>query len=111
MATKDTLRARAARMREEMQETGRLVLRAPALVRGAECAMRFLLGAVLSGAEIFGGYAPFRPGTDGGLGIGAGRLCRPGGDLLRLPHLPGLCRRAAVCRRRYPDFFGGLRLL
>ena len=59
MATKETLRARAARMREEMRETGRLVLRAPALVRTAECAIRFLLGAVLAGAEIFGGYAPF----------------------------------------------------
>ena len=58
MATKGTLRARAARAREEMRETGRLVLRAPALVRTAECAMRFLLGAMLAGAEIFGGYAP-----------------------------------------------------
>ena len=65
MATKETLRARAARMREEMRETGRLVLRAPALVRTAECAMRFLLGAVLSGAEIFGGYAPFGLGMVG----------------------------------------------
>lgn len=36
-----------------------MVLRAPALVRGAECAIRFSLGAVLAGAEIFGGYAPF----------------------------------------------------
>ena len=59
MATKGTLRARAARAREEMRETGRLVLRAPALVRTAECAIRFLLGAMLAGAEIFGGYAPF----------------------------------------------------
>lgn len=70
MATKDTLRARAARMREEMQETGRLVLRAPALVRGAECTMRFLLGAVLSGAEIFGGYAPFGLGLVAASGSG-----------------------------------------
>ena len=70
MATKETLRARAARMREEMRETGRLVLRAPALVRTAECAMRFLLGAVLSGAEIFGGYAPFGLGMVGASGSG-----------------------------------------
>ena len=70
MATKETLRARAARMREEMRETGRLVLRAPALVRTAECAMRFLLGAVLSGAEIFGGYAPFGLGLVAASGSG-----------------------------------------
>lgn len=70
MAAKDTLRARAARMREEMEETGRLVLRAPALVRGAECTMRFLLGAVLSGAEVFGGYAPFALGMVGASGSG-----------------------------------------
>lgn len=70
MAAKDTLRARAARMREEMRETGRLVLRAPALVRGAECTMRFLLGTVLSGAEIFGGYAPFALGLVGASGSG-----------------------------------------
>ena len=50
MATKDSLTSRAARMGEEMRETGRLVLRAPALVRTAECAMRFLVGALLSGA-------------------------------------------------------------
>ena len=51
-------RTRAARMGEELGQTGRVVLRAPALARGAECAIRFLLGAVLAGGEIFGGYAP-----------------------------------------------------
>ena len=59
MAAKGKLKTRAARAREEMRQTGRLVLRAPALVRFAECVMRLLLGAVLAGAEIFGGYAPF----------------------------------------------------
>lgn len=59
MAAKTALKVKAARLREEMTRTGRVVLRAPALVRGAECAIRFSLGAVLAGAEIFGGYAPF----------------------------------------------------
>ena len=59
MAAKTALKVKAARLREEMARTGRVVLRAPALVRGAECAIRFSLGAVLAGAEIFGGYAPF----------------------------------------------------
>ena len=59
MATKEKLKTKAARLREEARETGRVVLRAPALVRLAECLIRFLLGALLAGAEIFGGYAPF----------------------------------------------------
>ncbi|MBM6869156.1 SpoIIE family protein phosphatase [Pseudoflavonifractor phocaeensis] len=74
MATKDSLRSRAARMGEEMRETGKLVLRAPALVRTAECAMHFLLGALLSGAEIFGGYAPFGLGLVAASGAGADGL-------------------------------------
>ncbi len=70
MATKETLKTRTARAREEMQETGRLVLRAPALVHTAECAIHFLLGAMLSGAEIFGGYAPFGLAMVGASGSG-----------------------------------------
>lgn len=70
MATKDTLKTRAARAREEMRETGRLVLRAPALVHTAECAIHFLLGAMLAGAEIFGGYAPFGLALVGASGSG-----------------------------------------
>ena len=58
MATKEKWRTKAARMREEARETGKVILRAPALVRTAECTIRFLLGALLSGAEIFGGYGP-----------------------------------------------------
>ena len=59
MAAKADWKAKAAQMQEEMARTGKLVLRAPGLVRAAECLIRFTLGAVLSGAEIFGGYAPF----------------------------------------------------
>ena len=70
MATKDTLKTRAARAQEEMRETGRLVLRAPALVHTAECVIHFLLGATLSGAEIFGGYAPFGLALVGASGSG-----------------------------------------
>lgn len=70
MATNGKLKTRAARVGEEMRETGRLVLRAPALVRIAECTMRFLLGAMLAGAEIFGGYAPFGLGMVAASGSG-----------------------------------------
>ena len=75
MATRDKLRMRAARAREEMEQTGRLVLRAPAVVRGAECAIRFLMGALLAGAEIFGGYAPFGVGMVAASGSGVDGFC------------------------------------
>ena len=45
MAAKEKLKFRAARAGEELRRTGKLVLRAPALVRFAECVMRLLLGA------------------------------------------------------------------
>ncbi len=70
MATKEKLKTKAARAGEELRETGRVVLRAPALLRFAECAIRFLLGAMLSGAEIFGGYAPFGLSMVGASGSG-----------------------------------------
>lgn len=75
MATKGTFKTRAARAKEEMRETGRLVLKAPALVRTAECTMRFLLGAMLSGAEIFGGYAPFGLAMVASSGSGLDGFC------------------------------------
>lgn len=75
MATKLRLKTRAARAREEMAATGHLVLRAPALVGFAQCAIRFLLSAVLAGAEIFGGYAPFGLALVGASGSGAEGFC------------------------------------
>ncbi|MCI8478812.1 MAG: SpoIIE family protein phosphatase [Oscillospiraceae bacterium] len=75
MATRETLKTRAARAKEEMQETGKLVLRAPALVRTAEQIMRFLLGAMLAGAEIFGGYAPFGLSLAAASGSGLDGFC------------------------------------
>ncbi len=68
-------KTRAARVGEELTETGRVVLRAPTLARGAECAMRFLLGAVLAGGELFGGYAPFGVGLVACSGSGMDGLC------------------------------------
>ena len=70
MAAKSAWKVKAARIQEEMARTGKLVLRAPALVRTAEHCIRFLLGAVLSGAEIFGGYAPFGVAMVGASGSG-----------------------------------------
>jgi len=72
MTTKENLRTRAARLREEAVQTGRVVFHASTLVRAAECAIRFLLGAVLAGAEVFGGYAPFGLCMVGASGSGIG---------------------------------------
>ena len=82
MATKETLKTKAARMREEARETGKVILRAPALVRSAECAIRFLLGAMLAGAEIFGGYAPFALGLVASSGSGPDGFCALAGACL-----------------------------
>jgi stage II sporulation protein E len=70
MATKENITTRAHRLREELEQSGRLILKAPALIRGAECGIRFLLGAVLAGAEILGGYAPFGVALVGASGSG-----------------------------------------
>ncbi len=75
MSTKETLKTKAARLREEARETGKVVLRAPVLVRAAECVIRFLLGAMLAGAEIFGGNAPFGIGLVGASGSGVDGFC------------------------------------
>ena len=75
MATRQTWKTKAARMREEARETGKVVLRSAALVRTAECVIRFLLGALLAGAEIFGGYAPFGLGLVAASGSGIDGFC------------------------------------
>ena len=72
MAVKVGWKARAAQAREEMARTGKLVLRAPALVRGAEYLIRFTLSAVLAGAEILNGCAPFGLSMVGCSGSGLG---------------------------------------
>ena len=100
MATKEKWRTRAARLREEARETGRVVLRAPALVRAAECVIRFLLGALLAGAEIFGGYAPFGLGLVGASGSGLDGFCALLGacfGYLTMQGLPEGLRYTAAC--------------
>ncbi len=72
MAVKEGLKARASKVKRELLSTGRVVVKAPALVYGAEVVIRFLLAAVLAGAEIFGGYAPFGVAMVGASGSGAG---------------------------------------
>ena len=70
MSTKEMIRRRVNRAWSDLVEKGALVLKAPALLKGMECAIRFLLGAVLAGAQIFERYAPFGLGMMGASGAG-----------------------------------------
>ncbi len=71
MSTKEMIRQRVNRVWGDLVEKGAIVLKAPALLKGMECAIRFLLGAVLAGAQIFESYAPFGLGMVGASGAGA----------------------------------------
>jgi len=75
MAAKEKLKVHAAKLQEEVRKTGRVALPSAVLVRWAESAMRLMLGAVLAGAEIFGGYAPFGLGLVASCGSGLDGFC------------------------------------
>ena len=90
-------RAKAARSKEEIKEA---VVRSPLLVRSAESAMRFLLGWVLAGGEIFGGFSPFGVGLAASAGSGLDGLMATLGAALGYLTLRGLTeglRYAAAC--------------
>ncbi len=76
------------------------VIHSPVLVRSAECMMRFLLGAVLSAGEIFGGFAPFGVGLAACSGSGLDGLMATLGAGLGYLTLRGFTdglRYAATC--------------
>lgn len=82
------------------ERAGRITLSSPALVRGAECAMRFLLGWVLAEGEIFGGFSPFGVGLVACSGSGMDGLWATLGAGLGYLTLRGLTeglRYAAAC--------------
>ena len=66
MSTKEEIKENVRRARE----AGQVVLHWPVLVRSAEYLIRMLLGGMLAGAEIFGGYAPFALGLTAASGAG-----------------------------------------
>lgn len=75
-------KVKAAQVGEELEQTGRVVVRSPALAQGAECVMRVLLGCVLSSAQLFGGHAPFGVALVACSGSGLGGLCALAGSCL-----------------------------
>lgn len=70
MRTKDTVVRLAGQLRQDFWEKGEVVLQSPLLVQAAECARRFVVGAILSRSEILSGYAPFALGWIGASGSG-----------------------------------------
>ncbi|MBE6956840.1 MAG: stage II sporulation protein E [Ruminococcaceae bacterium] len=70
MATMEKFRTKLARTRAESTRSGRVVLGVPAILKGMRAGCYWLLGAVLSGAVVFGGSAPFGVALVGGAGSG-----------------------------------------
>jgi len=93
-------RAKAARMEEELEQTGRVVLRSRVVERGAEHAIRLLLGAALASGEILGGWSPFGVGLVACSGAGTDGLCALAGACLGYLTFRGFAgglRYAAAC--------------
>ena len=88
---------RTGKVEQGGERVEKVVLRSSVLTGAAEGMIRFLLGAVLAGGEIFGVGAPF------GVAMTA---C-----LVGLSLFPLAGGGAAVCRRLRAGLFGGLRLL
>lgn len=70
MAARQELRVRLTKLRGQTAQLGRTGLSGPALLRWAEVGIHLLLAAVLAGAEVFGGFAPFGVAMVGASGTG-----------------------------------------
>lgn len=90
MATNETLRVRLARVQAQASRSGRLTLGAESVMRAAQCASYFFLGAVLAGGEIFEGCSPFALALVGGAGSGWNAAAALGGAALGYLTLLGL---------------------
>ena len=86
MAAREDLKMRLTRLRGQTARLGRTGLSGPAVLRTAEVGIHLMLAAVLAGAEVFGGFAPFGVAMVGASGTG---LC--GGAALLGVHLEGPC--------------------
>lgn len=60
--------------KNELRDTGRVILRSPTLVRIIEWAIRFLLGAALAGGQVLKGASPFGVALVGASGGGSGGM-------------------------------------
>lgn len=74
MAVDRGLKDNEEREKNELRDTGRVILRSPVLVRVLEWAIRFLLGAALAGGQVLRGASPFGVAVVGASGGGAGGM-------------------------------------
>ncbi len=70
MTARETIYARLNQLRRQSRQTGKIQLPASALSLGMEAGIHLLLAAVLSGAVLFGGSAPFGVALVGAAGPG-----------------------------------------
>lgn len=68
----DQIVSEANKLRGEFITRGEVALRRPIIIKGSECIVRFLLGFILSGAKIFGVFAPFGVAITAASGPGIG---------------------------------------
>lgn len=90
MAERAERNTQVQRLRDEAERAGRQALRSPALLRLAEYVIRFFLGAVLAGAELFQSCAPFGLAMVGCSGSGLGGAAALGGAILGYLSFQGL---------------------
>lgn len=94
MAARGSIKARLDRLRQETARCGREGVSGPALTRGTETAIRFFLGAVLAGAVLLDGRAPFGvalvAASGSGLYAGAALVGTALGYLALLPFSQGV---------------------
>jgi len=55
----DQVKTEVGRLRCDLVNRGEIAFQRPLVIKSIECTVRFVLGALLSGARVFGGYAPF----------------------------------------------------
>ena len=100
MAKRGTWRARLARRQAQAAQTGQVIVKTPVLIRWAQAATWFMLAAVLAGARLFDGCAPFGLALVGaaGSGLNAGMaLLGAGFGYLSLMGLVDALRYVSAC--------------
>ena len=55
----EQVKAEVGRLRCDLVSRGEIAFQRPFVIKSIECIVRFILGALLSGAKILGGYVPF----------------------------------------------------
>lgn len=90
MAAREDLKMRLTRLRGQTARLGRTGLSGPAVLRTAEVGIHLMLAAVLAGAEVFGGFAPFGVAMVGGIRHRTVRWGGPAGGGIRLSDPAGL---------------------